>query len=591
MPKLSQLTTVLVATMIVLSVVGTATPAGTGEHGEPSPADGAVQTLENGEDLYFVFGAEDDNKSLDAFLDDHVMNASGPIADQEAVSDVLEYQDIDEVQLDQQGNAISIAIDGGEATAVQEANQQNVNSRVCEVTTENTVAESERTTFENVGDVHIIFGAGDDRQFDGWAIADDAGDGDDRHTQSARTSVTQDQETNQVNYNDQSIAFAIAEDNSEAVAFQQSKQSNHNVQEGSANATTVLESDGGRAGSGSTDQSAETAVDQSQSVAQENTNQQGMAVAIAVGSDSVATAIQITEQSNLNEQIAAVETVTDLQRMGMNVATADAGDSSVLSTNDGRETGQRDAEPSVTQYQSAEQVNINLQSAAVAIATNESEATAIQFAEQRNYNEQAAFASATSVHNGLGAQINADAGVVTTNETALTIGGNDVEGDAQIAFDYDNGSEQATDIEQYSTAEIEQLQLVDQENINQQQTAIAVARDGGSADASQITIQENRNVQFATAESLHFGAAGSGEGDDDGDGSEGPAADEQAVESELERPAETSERTDGVEETVVESADYEADEDESIESSPGLGVATALVALLAAAMLAARTQD
>ncbi|ELY42069.1 PGF-CTERM sorting domain-containing protein [Natronorubrum sulfidifaciens] len=607
MLRRSQLTILLVAAMVVFSMTGAAAPADTIDiDSESGSTADTVQTLEHGEDLYFVFGAELENQSLDEFIETQLADAPDPITDREEIADVVQYQDVEQVDFNQQGGAISIAIDGGEATAIQEANQQNANSQVGEATAENTLATSEDLVFENVGDVHIVFGNGDRQEFDGWSVADQTdGDAVQDVSQPTEASTTQDQDVEQVNYNDQSIAVAIAEGASEAVAYQRSTQANQNRQQG----TTTLHETGDVGPDG---QSTEATVEQSQEVVQANQNQQGMAVAIAVGNGSVATAIQITDQTNLNEQLASTETVSLLEAMsGMNVATAAVEDNSVMTTdgNGGVTHDSEEPEVSVSQYQNTEQVNVNLQSAAVAIALNQSDATAIQLAEQRNYNEQVGVASVEH----LGDSFDPEAGAVITNETTVTIGGNDINGSSLLSFDYDGENEQQIDGDQYWIADLEHTQFVTQENLNQQQTALAIAEDNGSADASQITMQENRNVQFADAEPTIAtpGSGDTGDESDTGDGTNDETSPADGTDGDAKKPADGPAKTDKSKdkatannETATEPDDGSADDntstdepamtvtgdDEADDSMPGLGVGVALVAILVAALFASRSE-
>jgi len=616
--------TVLLAVMVVLSMagagagVGAAGPAETtGQPAEPNSTNEAVQTLENGEDLYFVFGADLGNQSLDEFLESQMTTPTDPTVDaeREAITDVVQYQNVEKVNFNQQGGAISIAIDGGEATAFQEKTQQNTNKQVGEATAESTLAPSQDLNFENVGNVHIVFGNSDDRGFDGWSIRNQT-DGSGRNSEvSTETATTQQQNVSQVNFNDQSIAVALAENESSALAYQRSTQTNKNRQQGS---TTVRETG---ATAGAADQSTQATIDQSQTLSQSNQNQQGMAVAIAVGNDSAATAVQLTDQTNLNEQYASVETLSHLESMaGMNIATADVADKSMLTTgsevfHDDDDDDEGEGEPadvSVTQYQHTEQVNINLQSAAVAIALDGSNATAIQLAEQRNYNEQIGVTTAADIYGN----VTANAGTVITNETTLTIGGNDIRGTVPISIGYDgeNGeNDQRTTDEHDSSAQFEQVQFVTQGNRNQQQAAIAVAERNASANASQITIQRNRNVQFADVEATvdtSGDTAGSGDGasgetvenesegdvttgttdkkaakkaDTTGDETNGNVTDDRATRTD----------TDAGDESTDEAATDEpttAPSDETDDSIPGFGIAVSLVALLAAALLATREE-
>lgn len=466
-------------------------PAVSAGGGDDVHAD-SVHALDNGEDLYLVFGADLEETSLQEYIDAH---ASGDAtAEQESETEIIQHQNVDQVNINEQGEAVSISIDGGEATAVQEANQLNANAQTGEATAENDAVGSHETQFENVGNVYLVVGNGTSQQFDGWGIADKKGDKE-TVTQSAQANVTQSQDVAQQNYNEQSTAFAVAANDSEATAIQQTEQYNENLQEGAANASNVYVGDGEYAA-----QSASAWLTQEQAVDQTNVNEQGAAVAIAVGEDSTATAIQVTDQTNLNEQVGSADAANAVASMsGMNVAVA--GDSSVVETEtppkDKKKTTDADdsqtATTSVDQEQAVEQLNVNLQNTAVAIATDGSEASAVQMAEQRNYNAQIGFATALNVYASPG--YNYDT-LTQTSSTTVTVGGDDVE-DAPLSYDYDAATEQTNEVTQSATAALEQTQFVTQQNVNEQHSAVAVAEDGGSASATQVSMQENENIQFS----------------------------------------------------------------------------------------------
>ncbi|THE63741.1 hypothetical protein D8Y22_17335 [Salinadaptatus halalkaliphilus] len=462
------------------------------------PGDSTAHALENDEGLYLVFGADLGDMTLDEYIEAH---ANG---DQVSDVEVSQYQDVDQVNINQQANATSISIDGGEATAVQEATQLNSNDQFADASADN--VQVEETQFENVGEVTVLIGNGDGKAFDGWGIADKKGHKPDIDPdQSAEAEVTQVQEVGQLNYNEQNTAFAIAENASEATAIQQSQQSNQNLQQGVANATNVY------AGSGDfADQAAAADIEQAQEVDQSNINQQDGAVAIAVGEDSVATAIQVTEQTNLNEQIGAAQAENIIMGLeGMHVATSGVDDdTSVLETDITTESLYDDkkddrhkksdeqiqsATSEVTQQQSAEQMNVNLQNTAFAYATNESEATAVQLAFQTNLNAQVGFADALNVYAGPSHQYE---NAMVTSTTSVTVGGEDVDGFEGLAYDYD--ALQTNDPEQHASAQLEQVQFITQENVNEQQAAIAIAENGNSSDAAQVSMQENENIQFGS---------------------------------------------------------------------------------------------
>ncbi len=507
--------------MLVLSTVAIATPAAVAQEQDGTQA---VQTLADGEELYLVFGANLEDMTLEEYIETHALGE----VDQETSADVIQYQDVDQVNINQQGNATSISIDNGTATAVQEANQRNSNSQVGEATAENRAGDVSNTLFEDVGTVYVVVGDSG-QQFEGWGIADKKGDKAETVTQEAQATITQYQEVEQANVNQQNTAFAIAENESEATAIQQSYQYNENLQEGAANATNVYQTDGDGDGDGakykkapdhyqmtydwhagepaSAVQLADATVEQAQEVDQANVNEQTAAVAIAVGENATATAVQFTEQSNLNAQLGTAEAINVLEATsGMNVATAGAAADEIVSQEtetvgshdkkkksdgdgDGGAAQQSNAE--VTQYQSAEQLNVNMQSSAIAIATNGSEATAVQLAYQQNYNAQVGYADAVTVGGS------SHGGVVYTEETSVTLAG-ESSSDSLVTFDFAGENYQTNDVDQQANAQIEQAQFVAQENFNEQQGAVAVADgEGETASAVQLSMQENENLQYA----------------------------------------------------------------------------------------------
>ncbi|WP_244510205.1 hypothetical protein [Natronobacterium texcoconense] len=464
----------------------------------------SVHALENGEDLYLVFGADLGDMTLEEYIEAHASDAA-----QEVDAEVTQYQDVDQVNINQQANATAITIDGGEATAIQESTQQNDAIQFGDASASNV----QTTEFEDVGNVFVVMGNGDGKHFDGWGIADKKGDkADVDPDQAADAEVTQVQEVGQLNYNEQNVAFAIAENESEAIALQQSQQANQNLQQGVANATNVY------SGGEFTDQSASASVAQGQEGDQMNVNEQDGAVAIAVGNGSTATALQFTEQTNLNQQIGEADASNVIDAMpGMNVATAGFdGDNGIVQTEQKLENlhGDKDkdhhkkgdsvqtATSEVTQSQEVEQMNVNLQNTALAYATNGSEATAIQLSYQQNINAQVGFAEALNVYAGPG---HVQDGVIASETTSVNLGGDEVDGFEGIAYDSD--ATQTNDVEQHASAQIEQVQFVNQQNINEQQAAVAIAENGDSADAAQLAIQENENVQFASVAATNVWAA------------------------------------------------------------------------------------
>ncbi|WP_207890184.1 hypothetical protein [Natrarchaeobius chitinivorans] len=488
------------ACIVALSMLAVGAPmAAAGD----DTSNGAVHALDNGEELYLVFGADLGDQTLEEYIEE--LEAGDQIADAE----VTQYQDVEQVNINQQANATSISIDGGEANAIQEATQYNSNDQIAQASAVN----EQSTQFENVGTVNVVIGNGDGKHFDGWGVADKKGDkGEVDPDQAATAEVTQAQEVGQLNYNEQNTAFAIAEDGSEAIALQQSQQSNQNLQQGVANATNVYVGDGEFE-----DQSASASVAQGQSVEQTNINQQDGAVAISVGEGSSATAIQITEQTNLNQQIGAADAENVISSLaGMHVATS--GESSVVDIeqdveklyddkeDDHHKKGDKvqSATSAVEQDQRAEQMNVNLQNTAMAIATNGSDATAVQLATQQNINAQVGYADAMNVYAAPGY---VHEGVVHSETSSVILGGEDVEDAPGVAFDYAGNAIQTHDGEQYATSQIAQSQFITQENVLEQQGAVAIAEDGDTASAAQVSMQENENVQFASVSSTNVWAA------------------------------------------------------------------------------------
>ena len=511
MHERSRITTIFVAIMVAISMIGVAPVAAGGDQAvQDGQQDGQVYTLEDGEDLYLVFGANLGDQSLEEFIETHVAGNPQAAEDREAIADVITYQNVNQVNINERGAAVSIGIDNGSATAVQDVDQQNMNVQQGEASAENRRFDSRTTDFEEVGDVHLVManGSGGGQQFSGWGIADEEGDM--TNAQTATAMVAQSQNVAQLNYNAESTAFALAVDNSTATAFQQTKQANQNIQQGAANASNFYLGDGefgeyGDHKKGKTDdtQSATAFVAQAQNVSQNNVNQGVAAVAIAIGDDSSATAMQLTDQSNFNQQTGVAEATNVISSMsGMNVAKI--GDSDVVGTatpkqkhdeqkTDGDNEGQT-ATAMVAQGQSVEQLNVNLNNTAMAVAINGSEATAFQIADQKNLNAQIGYAQALNVYASPGYATDS---ATQTKSTTVTVGGNDVQADPGISYDYDTSAHHKNDISQGANVAIAQQQFVTQENFNEH-SSVAVATDNGSANAAQVSLQENENVQFTS---------------------------------------------------------------------------------------------
>ncbi len=506
--------------MVTISMVGAAGPVAAG--GDQHAQDQPVYTLENGEDLYLVFGADLGEQSLGEFIDENI--ASGPKAaeEQEAIADVITYQNVKQVNIQEEGAAVSIGIDNGTATAVQDVDQQNMNVQQGEASAENRAFDSRTTDFENVGDVHIVManGSGGGQQFSGWGIADE--EGETTASQTATAAVAQAQEVAQLNYNEESTAFALAMNDSQATAFQQTTQANQNLQQGVANASNVYLGDGefgdydkhkkSKKDDDET-QAASAFVAQGQNTSQNNVNQGVAAVAIAVGEDSSATAIQLTDQSNFNQQLGSAEATNILSSMsGMNVA--NIGESESVSTHSpkksddeiskkGESDGEQTATATVAQAQSVEQLNVNLNNTAMAIALNGSEATAFQIADQKNLNAQVGYAEALNVYASPGYATDS---ATRTKTSTVTVGGNDIAADPGVSYDYDTNSSHKNDIKQGATVAIEQQQFVTQANLHEH-SSVAIAEDNGSANAAQVSLQENENIQFTSVAATNVWAS------------------------------------------------------------------------------------
>ena len=607
MNRRSQLTTVFVALMVAISMVGM---AGTVGANGSMDSDRTVHTMENGEDVYLVFGVDLGDQSVEEFIDDHVTDNPGePAADQDTVSEVIQYQDVGQVNINEQGEAVAIAMDGAEATAIQEVNQQNANTQEGVASAENNAGVSQETTIEEVGDVFVVMGDENGQEYNGWGAVDE--DGETTVSQDAEASVSQAQAVNQANIVQNNTALAFAENGSEATAVQMTEQSNINLQEGYASATNVygadLEGDkdlhdehkkyDGDSTAPSAEQDADASVEQAQEIEQVNSVEMGSAIAIAVGEDSSATAVQITDQTNLNEQLGTAEAMNVLMdSAGMHVATASADGATEVVTQDADEeysdtelkgdeasdVGQT-AEANVTQYQSVEQVNINLDSSAQAIATDGSTAEAVQLTFQQNVNAQIGSAEALNVFLEDDDIDYDDAkdqyeGAIKTSTTTAMVNGDGLADANSTTFDYDGDNEQLNDVEQHSSAEVEQSQEVAQMNL-QSNNALAVAEDAGDAFAFQMTMQENENLQFTSAESASVAEGAVG---DDADEDEKDHDDD-------EKKTDDEDKTDDDDKSTIEASDSDADDDEQKkedDSVPGFGVVVALVAVLAAAMFA-----
>ncbi|SIQ67167.1 hypothetical protein SAMN05421858_0029 [Haladaptatus litoreus] len=436
----------------------------------------AARTNANGEDVYLVFGA-DTSSDLESWLE----NRAGDLqsSSQESNSEVIQYQDVNQLNVNQQENAVAISIDGGQADAIQRTYQYNTNTQKGDAQSINAKKEKKEHTFEDVKNAYIVFaGDSDSREFSGWVVSDNVFES----KQSAEADIDQEQEVEQVNYNSQSTAVAISEGGSYSRSYQRSYQENNNVQTAKALALNVGDGDS---------QKADSSVEQWQDVDQLNVNEQGIAVAIAVGEDSVAKAWQVSCQFNTNKQIAKAAAINfDPKSMDEVAATArmngDFSESDVKRTKTGKDQANtQDAEADIDQFQGVNQLNINLQNAAVSVALDKSDSYATQASYQGNFNAQVAEAAAVNIDEG-------------NWKAATVLNGTDAKGDGSWAVSYDNGGDQVN--QQTAIADIDQAQYVEQLNVNEQYSAVAYAENDGTAMAEQLNYQVNQNEQIAESE-------------------------------------------------------------------------------------------
>jgi hypothetical protein len=490
----------------------------------------------DGDSLYLVFGADAKEDDLDEWVYHHKEELDA--AAQESAARVIQYQDVSQLNVTEQGNAISIAIDGGEATAIQQTEQDNSNTQEGSAESINVDETETDRTFDDVGNAYIVFAEEtESREFSGWVVAEETYGSE----QSAQATIEQTQEVDQFNYSSQSSAVAIAEHDSCARAYQQSSQTNANYQQAGALAANI---------GGADAQEGEASVEQAQQVSQLNVSEQGVAIAIAVGDGSVARAYQVSSQFNMNEQVAeaaainfdsmSVDEVTacadmvgefsrdEMTRVEEEYEDADGADDAAEYTEDEKaeEEDEKKAEEDekddkkakedekkptqsngqqasavVSQVQRVGQENINLQNAAMAVAIDDSDATARQESYQGNFNAQVASAEA----------VNVDEGVCNLRGV---VSGSDAYGDESWAIAYDNGN---GDTVQIADAEVDQLQFVEQLNINEQHAAVAFATDCGEAVAEQLNYQLNENVQLAESTAANEAADGDYDDYDEGD--------------------------------------------------------------------------
>ncbi len=428
----------------------------------------------NGDNVYLLFGVDTSSTDLESWLADHKGDVHA--SSQQSSSDVIQYQDVSQLNVNQQKKAIAISIDGGMADAIQRTYQHNTNEQLGKAWSINASGHRKQRTFTDLKDVYIVFAhETDSRDFSGWVVSDSEY----KNEQNAEANIDQEQDVEQANVNRQNFAIALAEDSSYARSYQRSFQINKNVQDAAALAANIGNSD---------NQSADSSVNQSQTVDQLNYNEQGVAVAIAVGEDSKAKAWQISCQFNRNKQIANATALNfDPKLVSEFMASAnmtgDYSDSDVKCGSDGTaQSNEQGAESSVDQFQNVSQLNRSFQKAAVAIALSNSESKATQASYQGNFNAQ--IASATSV--------NVDDGWYKLDGVTR---GTDAKGDGSWAVAYDKGGKQVNN--QTALSEIKQEQYIKQLNVNEQNSAIAFSTHDGTATAEQLNYQRNENVQYA----------------------------------------------------------------------------------------------
>ncbi|KYH24338.1 hypothetical protein HAPAU_33210 [Halalkalicoccus paucihalophilus] len=466
----------LAATGLGTSALATATRR-SDAHAENHNTDTA-----DGGDLYLVFGADSSADELDSWVEDHRDEIH--TNSQQASAQVIQYQDVTQISVNQQNNAVAISVDGGEAEAIQAAEQTNSNNQSGSAESINIEQETNNHTFSDINDAYVVFAEETEcREYSGWVVSDESYQPD----QSAQATIEQTQEVNQFNFNSQNTAVAIAEGGSCSQASQLSYQENENLQAAEAVAVNIGESDS---------QSAESSVEQTQEVTQLNVNEQGIAIAIAVGENSVAEAQQLSFQSNRNEQLASA-TALNFDSMSVDSVVAKADMSGEFlseklsySTDGSSQSNTQEAAADISQVQSVGQENINLQNAAIAVGLENSEATARQASYQGNFNAQVASATAVNSNDG-------------THSANAVLNGADMTGDESWAIAYENGDDEIE--QQVAEIEIDQLQIVQQLNVNEQFGAIAFATDCGEAVAEQLNFQLNENVQVTEATAVNEG--------------------------------------------------------------------------------------
>ncbi|WP_076431362.1 hypothetical protein [Haladaptatus litoreus] len=80
-----------------------------------------------GENVYLIFGADTSSTDLQSWLKNHRKDAQS--SSQQSSSQVIQYQDVTQLNVNQQKNAVAISVDGGKADAIQCTYQDNKNTQ------------------------------------------------------------------------------------------------------------------------------------------------------------------------------------------------------------------------------------------------------------------------------------------------------------------------------------------------------------------------------------------------------------------------------------------------------------------------------
>jgi hypothetical protein len=460
--------------------------AGVGAAALSAPVSAGEEEDVYGDNVYLVFGADTSETDLDSWLDEHLEGMSeAESSDGYDGVPYLQYQDVTQVNVTLRGLAVAIAINGGSASAFQQTFQQNENVQAGghdDYDGYHDGKEREKT-FNGADNVYILFAnETDGHAFNGWAVDSQTYEPDYERD----TGVDQAQEVDQLNFSLQGAAISLAEGGSDAQAYQWSYQENNNLQAANVfgHGESNCNSDGG---SGR----------QYQDVDQANVALQGLAIAIAVGRHSEATAAQATCQFNRNAQLQGDGPIFDPMDVEEFAASANmTGDYSEMEWEDGEHTthgkhengyyqgNHRGHSDGIEQFQDVLQANVNVQLLALAIATDCGEARATQASYQGNFNAQVL----ESDGNDLDSLETGHGGFLAVEEGEMMK-------DGRWGAAYENGRND-------SVEQITQVQFVQQLNLNAQLLAIAVAEDD-SATAEQCSFQLNKNLQYLDVDGDH----------------------------------------------------------------------------------------